>query len=204
MTTNAMTTISLRAGIEKLAPHMAACAGELNAADGRLGDGDLGITMDRGMAALAAIADDLPDDVGLALLECAKEFTKISGSSFGTLFAAGLMSAAKTCKGASRVEWVQVSPLLAGAVEAMMARGKGSLGDKTVLDGLDAVAKASDGLKDPQELLAIAAVAVGATLSDFRGHQSRLGRARMYGEKSAGLDDPGMLALARLIDGLKS
>ena len=43
----------------------------LNAADGALGDGDLGVTMARGMALVAKAAPELPDDLGQALLDCA-------------------------------------------------------------------------------------------------------------------------------------
>lgn len=199
-----MRTQSLQWAIAKLAPHMAASASELNTADGKLGDGDLGITMDRGMAGLSEIGDELPLDLGLALLQCAKEFTKVSGSSFGTLFATGLMSAAKACKGNEKISWSKISPLLSAATEAMMKRGKGKLGDKTVLDTLDAMAKATNGLDTVDALLIASGKAVSQTMDKFCPLQSGLGRARMYGEKSVGLDDPGMLALKKIVEGLNS
>ena len=197
-----LTSDSLRAGIGKIAPFMAASAEELNTADGNLGDGDLGITMDRGMAALLAISDELPADVGLAIFSCAKEFTKVSGSSYGTLLATGLMSAAKSCKGNTEVPWSNFSNLLSGALDAMIARGKGSLGDKTVLDTLDAMRSATEGLQEPLNILAACEAAIRKTMDAYRDKISKLGRARMYGDKSIGLDDPGMLALRRVVDGL--
>ena len=39
-------------------------------------------------------------------------------------------------------------------------------------------------------------------LDRFRDQPNQLGRARMFGAKSIGLDDPGMLAFRRLLDGL--
>lgn len=197
-----LTVDSLRAGIARIAPHMAASADALNTADGRLGDGDLGITMDRGMAALLAIKDDLPEDIGMAFLACAKEFTKVSGSSYGTLLATGLMSAAKACKGNTEVAWSEVSSLLDGALQAMIARGKASLGDKTVLDTLEAMRQATEGLDTPEDLLIACDSALNQTMDKFRSRISKIGRARMYGEKSIGLDDPGMLALRKVVDGL--
>lgn len=199
-----LTTGSLRAGIANVAPFMAASAAELNAADGKLGDGDLGITMDRGMAALLAMSDDLPDDVGMALFACAREFTKVSGSSYGTLLATGLMSAAKSCKGNAEVPWAGISGLFSGALDAMMARGKGSLGDKTVLDTLEAMRGATEGLQEALEILAACEVAISDTMDVYHEKTSKLGRARMYGDKSVGLDDPGMLALRRVVDGLSA
>ena len=83
-----------------------------------------------------------------------------------------------------------------------MARGKASLGDKTVLDALDAAARAADGKSEPGEILAAAAAAVDATLAQMREMQAKIGRARIFGERSIGLDDPGMRALREMLRGL--
>ena len=200
----ALTTVGLKAALPGLAAHLEAQAAFLNEADARLGDGDLGVTMQRGGRSLLEITDDLPEDVGMAFMRCAQAFTKISGSSYGTLLATGLMAAAKACKGREAVPWAEVSPLLGGALEAMMARGKGALGEKTVLDVLEAVRAATEGLDDPAALLAAATKATDETLDRLRDQPARQGRARMFGEKSVGLDDPGMLAFRCLLEGLKS
>ncbi len=68
---------------------METVADELNALDGQLGDGDLGVTMTRGGRALQDILPTLPEDVGMALMACAQAITKVSGSSYGTLLATG-------------------------------------------------------------------------------------------------------------------
>jgi dihydroxyacetone kinase-like protein len=196
------TTADLRTGAARIAAAVAVAADDLNAADGRLGDGDLGITVSRGWAEIAATATMLPDDVGLAFLDCAKAFQRVSSSSFGTLTATAFIAAARACKGRTEVPWPQVPMLLAAARDAMMVRGKGALGDKTVLDMLDAIVTATTGLDAPDALLAAARSAATATLDAFRDRENRLGRARMFGERSRGLDDPGMLALARMIAGL--
>jgi dihydroxyacetone kinase-like protein len=169
---------------------------ELNAADGALGDGDLGVTLTRGMGAISDLKDDLPDDLGMALLQCAQAFTKASGSSYGTLMATGLMSAAKALKGQAEMQASELSGLVAGARDKMQERGKAELGGKTVLDALDYVAKALDGADDPA---GSAAAAVDRSLEDFRNKPATVGRARIFAEKSIGLDDPGMLAMQRII-----
>jgi hypothetical protein len=112
------------------------------------------------------------------------------------------MSAAKATKGRQEVEWNEVSSLLTGARDAMMARGRGSLGDKSLLDAVDAVAVATAGLEDPVAILAAADRATNQALDSFREQPNKLGRARMFGAKSIGLDDPGMLAFRRMLDGL--
>ena len=196
-------TPSLKDGLTRICTVLEDCADELNTVDGQLGDGDLGVTMRRGARSVMEEVDGLPDDVGMAFMKCAQAFTRISGSSYGTLLATGLMATAKACKGRTEVPWSEVSDLMGGAVAAMQARGKGELGDKTILDAMDAVRSATEGLSDPAEILTAADRAVDDTLETFRGQTSKLGRARMFGDKSIGLDDPGMLAFRRVVGGLK-
>ena len=200
----ALDTPTLRHGLALIAEKMEASADELNTVDGALGDGDLGVTMTRGMREIMKVADDLPDDVGMALFGCAQAFTRISGSSFGTLLATGLMTAAKACRGRTEVPWSEMSGLLDGAVQAMSARGKAELGQKTVLDPLDAAAKAAADRSDGPAVLAAIDRAVDETMDAFRDQQAQVGRARIFAEKSVGLDDPGMVALRRMVDALKA
>ena len=200
----ALTITTLKAAFTKIAAKMEACAEELNALDGAIGDGDLGITMSRGAREVMEQIDILPDDLGMAFMKTAQAFTKTSGSTFGTLIATGLMSAAKTTKGRTEVPWTEIPALLSGAVEAMMARGKASLGDKTVLDGLDAARAAAEGCAGPSEQIAAALKAVDATIEAFRDKPNKVGRARIFADKTIGLVDPGMMALKRVIEGLQA
>ena len=193
---------ALAAGLRRISAHMEAVAEELNRLDGQLGDGDLGITMVRGSRAVVAGLDDLPPDLGRALMTVAQGFTKTSGSSFGTLLATGLMAAAKELKGREQAAWPEVSGLLRAAFEMMRTRGKASLGDKTVLDVLDAAASATEGRDDGPAALAAARAAVAETMDRMRDQPAKIGRARIFGEKSVGLDDPGMVAFRRILDGL--
>ncbi|MEN0001903.1 MAG: DAK2 domain-containing protein, partial [Pseudomonadota bacterium] len=144
-----ITKASLLAAIDRVAAAMERDFDELNTADGALGDGDLGVTMTRGMRAIVEMKDNLPDDLGMALFQCAQAFTKSSGSSYGTLMATGLMSAAKTLKGETALEAKSISALVAGARDKMQERGKAELGGKTVLDTLDYVANATGGSDKP-------------------------------------------------------
>jgi dihydroxyacetone kinase-like protein len=202
----ALTTGVLADGVARIAAHMETVAEDLNALDGQLGDGDLGVTMQRGGRELVKVLPTLPDDVGMALLACAQAVTRVSGSSYGTLLATGLMTAAKATRGRTEVPWSELSDLLRGALAAMMVRGKASLGDKTVLDVLDATARAVDGVAvdgvAAGEMLAAAGRAVDATMTRMRDQQARVGRARIFAERSVGLDDPGMRAFREMLRGL--
>ena len=181
-----LTVTDLRAAIARLAAAMARDFDALNAADGALGDGDLGVTMKRGSQAMADLV--LPDDFGQALMSCAQAFTKVSGSSYGTVM-----------EGRTEIETGEVSSLVAAARDAMQARGKADLGGKTVLDSLDAVAKATAGLSEPAAVAEAATRAAAAAQAALRDRPATVGRARIFGEKTIGMDDPGMIAMTAIV-----
>ena len=197
-----ITTDSINTAATKIAQLMEESADELNAADGLLGDGDLGITMVRGFREIIEVRNSLPDDVGMALFQCAKAFTKSSGSSYGTLLATGLMSVAKKKKGQQEIQVEEISALLNDALDAMKQRGKAELGDKTVLDVIAASSQAAKDQYDGNSVLKAINDAVTSTIDEFRSHQSKIGRARIFSEKSIGLDDPGMLAFRKMLEAL--
>jgi phosphoenolpyruvate---glycerone phosphotransferase subunit DhaL len=188
----------LRGAIARLQAAMEREFDALNTADGALGDGDLGVTMTRGMRAIGDLAPGLPDDLGLALMQCAQAFTKTSGSSYGTLMATGLIAMAKMLKGRTSCEASEMSGLIAAARDAMQARGKAELGGKTVLDSLDAMAKATEGLSEASAVADAAADAAVSAQVNMRGRLATIGRARIFGEKTIGMDDPGMLAMTAI------
>lgn len=196
------TTATLADALRRIATRMESSADDLNALDGKLGDGDLGVTMSRGSVHVLEALPGFSADVGQAFLACAQAFTKESGSSFGTLLASGLMSAAKATKGQTTVPWSEVSNLLRGACTTMTARGKASLGDKTVLDVLDAAARATEGLDEPQAILQSSLKATQETMDRLRSKPAQVGRARIFGDRSIGLDDPGMAAFRTILQGL--
>jgi phosphoenolpyruvate---glycerone phosphotransferase subunit DhaL len=170
---------------------------ELNAADAKLGDGDTGGMLARVLGKMAE-ADLSEADPGTALTRLAKAATIATGSSLGTLFATGLLAVGRQTKGRETIEVADLAALVASARDAMMERGGASLGDKTVLDSLDAIATALQGKTSPTEAAGAAAKAAADALDAFRSRPNRIGRARMFGDQTIGIDDPGMLAVTHL------
>ena len=197
-----ITTESIQSAIIRLNQVMEQYGDELNTADGLLGDGDLGVTMIRGFRNLLEELESLPKDIGMAIFQCAKAFTKSSGSSYGTLMATGLMAVAKVKKGQTEIEMDEVSGLFNISLEAMQMRGKASLGDKTVLDVIAAAGDAAKNQTDWNTMLKSINKAINDTIELYRDRQSQIGRARIFGEKSIGLDDPGMLAFKRMFESI--
>lgn len=172
--------------------------GELNGADGKLGDGDTGIMLRRLFERMDAVS--LPHDLGDAFKGLAAAAAGATGSSLGTLLMTALLAASNRLKGKSEMPWGELGPVMLAARDAMLSRGGGSLGDKTVIDSIDAVGRAIEGVDDGAEAKARSRKAANETLLEFRDRPCRLGRARMFGDKSKGMDDPGMLAFTRLVE----
>jgi dihydroxyacetone kinase-like protein len=197
-----LTTVSLRFGIGAILERLEAEHKALNDLDGQIGDGDLGITLLKAFRELNRIKPKLPADLGQAFMTAASAVSRVSSSSYGTLLATGLMTVAKATKGRDRLSWTDVPPLLDSAVAAMSARGKATLGDKTVLDALDAAARTASGETDPLMMACKACDGIDQALTSFRDKPNHIGRARIFAERTVGMDDPGMVALRMMAGAL--
>ncbi|MCO5063555.1 MAG: dihydroxyacetone kinase subunit L [Rhizobiaceae bacterium] len=185
--------------ISRLSVAIDGCEQPLNAADARLGDGDTGSMLRRVIKAMEAADVSNAPDVAAAAMGLAQAAMKETGSSLGTLVATGAMAFARQAKALGNTVSASDMPAIVAAMrDAVAARGKAEPGDKTVIDSLDAIATA----KAPLTVQA-AGEAAEAALADFRDRSCRIGRARMFPEKSKGSDDPGMLAIALLLKSLR-
>lgn len=176
-------------------------APELNELDSRVGDGDLGITLQKCAYNVRAALPAAPDNVQGILKSASMACADASGSSFGTLLASGLLASAKWLDGRS-LGRAALPDLLLHTVEKLSARGGASLGDKTMLDSLQAIAKALSQAQPHDDLAVVARNAAARAVDEFRGKPNRIGRARMFAEKSIGMDDPGMVAVLRMTESL--
>ena len=194
-----ITIETLATAIARADAEMARLTDVLNAADAKLGDGDTGSMLARLIGTFAAV--DLRDsgDLGIGFKALAKAGAASTGSSLGTLVITAMMTAARSTDGRTSVEWSELGDIIAAVRDAAMARGKAELGAKTIIDGVDALAKATTGKSDRDSVAQAAVEAMDAVLGEFRQRPSAMGRARMFADKSVGLDDPGMLALAEIV-----
>jgi dihydroxyacetone kinase-like protein len=110
-------------------------AEELTALDQAIGDGDHGVNMKRGFEAVRADADNLamkplPDMLKALGMHLVMKVGGASGPLFGTLF----MSLARDMPADPSL--AEAGAALGHAIEAVKARGKSSVGQKTMLDVL--------------------------------------------------------------------
>ena len=194
-----MDAARLKDALTRWAAAMDKAAPELNELDSRLGDGDLGVTLQKCAHNVRAALPAAPDSVQ-GILKCASQAcADASGSSFGTLFASGLLAAAKWLDGRS-LDRTALPELLSYALEKLSARGGASLGDKTMIDSLQAIKQALSQAQLQDDLAAVARIAASKAIEEFRNKPNRIGRARMFAEKSIGMDDPGMVAVLRMTE----
>ena len=170
---------------------------EFNAADGKIGDGDLGITILSGLEEVNNNTNKFSDDVGANFMICSQAFVKKSGSSFGTLIAFSFMNISKNLKGKTECNHDDIVGIFETALKTILERGKTKLGDKTIADSLNLIIT---NLKDNKNYSEVFKLATKQALEDFKGKKILIGRARMFEEKTKNLDDPGMLALNKLTE----
>ena len=168
---------------------------EFNAADGKIGDGDLGITILNGFEEINNNINKFSDDMGVNFMICSQAFVKKSGSSFGTLIAFSFMNISKSLKGKKECNHEDIISIFETALKTIQERGKTKLGDKTIADSLDLIIKK---LKESSNYPEAFKSATKQALEDFKGKKILIGRARMFEDKTKDLDDPGMLALNKL------
>jgi dihydroxyacetone kinase-like protein len=171
---------------------------EFNAADGKIGDGDLGITILNGLEEINNNIEKFTDDLSINFMLCSQAFVKKSGSSFGTLIAFSFMNISKNLKGKNICDNIDIITMIDTAMSTIQERGKTKVGDKTILDTLDFISRNLKATKNNINYPELFKSSANEALNAFKGKKILIGRARMFEDKTKDLDDPGMLALHKL------
>jgi len=174
---------------------------EFNTADGKIGDGDLGITILNGLEEINNNTDKFKDDLSINFMLCSQAFVKKSGSSFGTLIAFAFMNISKNLKGKNTCDNEDIINMINIAMETIQERGKTKLGDKTILDSLSFILNNLRANKNNVNYPELFKSSTKEALDAFKGKKILIGRARMFEDKTRELDDPGMFALSKLSEG---
>ena len=94
----------LPALFDSVAARMDTVADELCEMDARMGDGDLGLTMRRGFAAVPEFLRETDEpDLGKKLVKAGMKMASIAPSTMGTLMASGIMGGGKALTGATQI-----------------------------------------------------------------------------------------------------
>ena len=167
--------------------------------DSAIGDGDFGISLDRGFTAVQTeLTANPPPDIRAVFQNVATVLIKTMGGSSGPLLGTFFLRAGATCADKSELAPADVVALFQAGVDGIQQRGKAALGDKTMLDALlpavDAMRGALDGGSGLAEILDRGAAAAEAGMRATITMQARKGRGSYLGERSVGHQDPGATA----------
>ncbi|HWX48352.1 MAG TPA: dihydroxyacetone kinase family protein [Roseomonas sp.] len=173
--------------------------------DSAAGDGDLGISMARGAAALRGLPEAAWADPATALTRMGEALRRAIAGSSGPFYATALLRAARSLPegNPSAADW---SRAFAAAVDAISELGGAQPGDRTMVDALRPAAEAfAKGLAEglpPTEAWACAVRAAQAGAEATAQMHPRLGRAAYLGGRSLGIPDGGAMAVAIWLDAL--
>ena len=182
---------------ETVARRVIASTDELTDLDRAIGDGDHGANMRRGFEAVLAAVDELAaKNLGESLKGVGTTLVMKVGGASGPLYGTLFMSLGKTLE--DEVTCERVADAFATAIEAVKARGKSDVGQKTMLDVLFPVLAVlrEGGTELPVRLKAAAKAAAEQTIP----MRAIRGRASFLGERSVGHMDPGARSSALIVD----
>ncbi|HWJ86098.1 MAG TPA: dihydroxyacetone kinase subunit DhaL [Cellulomonas sp.] len=178
---------------------------ELVELDRQIGDGDHGENLDRGFRAVVAKLDALeepPEQIGDVLKLVATTLMSTVGGAAGPLYGTAYLRAAKATASAE-LDSAGVVALIEAGLDGIVARGKATTGEKTMVDAwtpaAEAAVVAADAGGSPAEVLAAAAKAAAAGAEATIPLTATKGRASYLGERSAGHLDPGARSTALLL-----
>jgi dihydroxyacetone kinase-like protein len=177
----------------------------LIALDGKVGDSDLGITMNKSFAAAAEAleAEGAAAGISRLLRTAGATMARTAPSTMGTLTATGSLRASKAVEGREALGTAEMAAFWRAYRDGVAERGKARVGDKTLLDVLDPIAttleaEAAAGAS-PADALEAAADAAERALEDTKSMVAQHGKAAAFQEKTVGLQDAGATVGAFLI-----
>ena len=174
--------------------------------DALAGDGDFGNSL---AAGFRVIEQDLPtldkSTINGWLLKISMIISKHTGGSSGPLWGTAFMRAAMIAKGKDVLTLADLEQIVQAAIEGIQARGGAQPGDKTLIDSLipvrDAIAKhKADG--DTSAALRDATNAAAEAAETAKSWVAKRGRQQFTGDRSSGTPDPGMVAIATILNDL--
>jgi len=167
--------------------------------DAVLGDGDLGLSMSNGFS---KVSDELlnysENRVGKIIMKAGMVLAEEVPSTMGTLIADGLISAGKSLGDKTEIDLADLSLFFSQFVNRIIITGKAQFGEKTLVDSLYPASKTIEAFLDKDS--DYKTVFKSAYESAKEGSQStkklisKYGRAKWFGEKSIGKEDPGAVA----------
>ncbi|MDZ5700114.1 dihydroxyacetone kinase subunit DhaL [Chelativorans sp. M5D2P16] len=177
--------------------------------DGAIGDADHGISMSAGFLAVNAALSKLdmdrcaPADV---FATAANAFLNAVGASTGPLYATAFLRAAAAARQSERLDGAFLCAMFTAIADGIRERGKGTRGDKTMLDAWLPAAEAAHAARRRgaalSQIAREAAQAAAAGAAATRAMIASRGRAARVGDRSLGHVDPGAASAKIIIEAI--
>ena len=177
--------------------------------DGKVGDSDLGLTMNKAfMAAAASVNANVSDPIGKTLQVAGMAIAKAAPSTMGTLTATGFMRGGKAIGDCASLSTGEFATFWRAYHDGVVERGKAKPGDKTLVDVLGPITlsletSASAGVALPEALVQATEAAANA-LEGTKAMVAQHGKAACFQEKSLGLQDAGATVGFLIIDTMRA
>ena len=182
---------------------------ELCEMDARMGDGDLGLTMQKGFGALPDLLRDNLEiqDAGKTLMKAGMKMAGVVPSTMGTLMASGIMEGGKVLKAKAEIKPADLAGFLEGFAAGIQKRGKCEPGDRTILDAMQPAAEAARREAEAggslSAVLDAAVAGAGEGVEATKTMVPKFGKAAVHAAKAAGVPDQGAVAGKYLLEGLR-
>ncbi|MFT8461633.1 dihydroxyacetone kinase subunit DhaL [Liquorilactobacillus ghanensis] len=158
--------------------------------DSKIGDGDHGNNMARGLKAVSEALATKPADLTSALKVTAMALISKVGGAAGPLYGTAFLEMAKLSS-----KTVDLSELITAAAASLQKRGGAQAGDKTMVDVWLPV---RDNLKNSQ----LTSEKIEQAVNSTKQMEAKKGRASYLGERSVGHLDPGAVSSGYLFESM--
>ncbi|MCY6369145.1 dihydroxyacetone kinase subunit DhaL [Clostridium ganghwense] len=181
---------------------------ELINLDSAIGDGDLGLTMEKGFTKICSEIPSLEGEnrVGIIMKKLGFAMANTVPSTMGTLIATTIMKSGDVVKTEEVIEKEHIINMVRASITGVEQRGKAKRGDKTILDALypalEEGEKALNENKDIKEVLKELYKGSKKGLEETKDMESMHGKAAAFWEKSIGSQDPGATVIMYIFEAI--
>ncbi len=174
--------------------------------DSYAGDADFGVSLATGFRAVQKEWNELDrSSIGNFLLKISMIISRNVGGCSGPIWGTGFMRAGMLSKERTTITLGDLDAMLSASIEGIQKRGGAQLGDKTLLDALipirDIVHEAAaDPNANASEVLKTATKVANDAIEATKDLVAKRGRQQFTGERSKGTPDPGIVAIATMMN----
>jgi phosphoenolpyruvate---glycerone phosphotransferase subunit DhaL len=176
--------------------------------DSYAGDADFGVSLASGFRVVEQEWNDLDrSSIGNFLLKISMIITRNVGGCSGPIWGTGFMRAGALCKERTSITLDELDKMLSASIEGIQKRGGAQLGDKTLLDALIPIrdiVRDSAGKPDADARAVLEQATQVATdaIERTKDWVAKRGRQQFTGDRSRGTPDPGIVAIATMMNDL--